>query len=248
MLIVKHFRKIKKLLHYLTHPIIGKVWELHRVTHKRSTDVRYAPYDITPERLESLIVEYQKNGYTVVPINEIVLRLKTKTTWTQAVSSTKCIAITLDDGYGDNYEVAYPIFRKYHIPFCIYVSTGYIDKDFEVLDTHPHMLTTEQLKVLAQDPLCTIGAHTVSHPVMSDLSLAEQKKEIEDSVENLHAIIGKKIQHFAIPFGEKNDDTLALLQQAGICSQVDAWGGPVRRGMSPMSIPRYIVEESRIRE
>lgn len=247
-MIVKHFRKIKKLLLHLTHPVIGKVWELHRVTHDRSMDARYAPYDITPERLESLIVEYKQKGYTFVPISEITLRLKTKTTWYQAVSSTKCIAITLDDGYGDNYEVAYPIFKKYHIPFCIYVSTGYIDRDFEVLDTHPHMLTTEQLKILAQEPLCTIGAHTVSHQVMTKLSLAEQKKEIEVSMETLRSIVGKKIQHFATPFGEKNRDTIALLQQAGICSQVDAWGGAVRRGMSPMSIPRYIVEEYRIRE
>ena len=34
----------------------------------------------------------------------------------------------MDDGYLDNYENAYPIFKKHHIPFAIFVATDFPDK------------------------------------------------------------------------------------------------------------------------
>jgi peptidoglycan/xylan/chitin deacetylase (PgdA/CDA1 family) len=39
----------------------------------------------------------------------------------------KFICFTLDDGYIDNYQNAFPIFKKYNIPFTIYVTTGITD-------------------------------------------------------------------------------------------------------------------------
>lgn len=35
--------------------------------------------------------------------------------------------ITVDDGYSDFYEVAFPILRKYQVPATFYVSTGFVD-------------------------------------------------------------------------------------------------------------------------
>ena len=34
----------------------------------------------------------------------------------------------MDDGYLDNYENAYPIFKKHQIPFAIFVATDFPDK------------------------------------------------------------------------------------------------------------------------
>lgn len=240
------FKKVKRYLYYLTHPIIGEVWELHRVTNDRSTDERYAPYDISPQRLESLIVEYKKRGYTFVSIEEIRSRLLNVQTWCKAICASKCVAITLDDGYRDNYENAYPIFKKYDVPFCIYVTTGYIGGTFNAREDKPLSLTNEQIKELDADSLSTLGAHTVTHPNMTLLSIEEQKKEIVNSIQTMEHIIGHKIAHFTIPYGAKNEETLALLKNEGIIAQVDAWGGPVRMGMDVFRIPRYIMEETKI--
>ena len=38
------------------------------------------------------------------------------------------VAFTLDDGYLDNYTTAYPIFKRNHIPFCIFVATDFPDR------------------------------------------------------------------------------------------------------------------------
>ncbi len=40
------------------------------------------------------------------------------------------ILITFDDGYKDNFIYAYPILKKYNIPFTIYINSGFINKEF----------------------------------------------------------------------------------------------------------------------
>ena len=38
------------------------------------------------------------------------------------------MAFTLDDGYRDNLEYAHPVFRKYDIPYTVFVASGFADR------------------------------------------------------------------------------------------------------------------------
>lgn len=39
------------------------------------------------------------------------------------------VCITVDDGYSDFYDVAYPILKRYQVPASFYVTTGFVDGD-----------------------------------------------------------------------------------------------------------------------
>lgn len=58
-----------------------------------------------------------------------------------------------------------------------------------------------ELKTFADDPLCTIGAHTVHHFELSKLPEAQMRAEIEQSAKVLAAQFGKRPRHLSYPIG-----------------------------------------------
>lgn len=67
-------------------------------------------------------------------------------------------------------------------------------------------MSWENIAELGKEPLCTIGAHTMSHPAFSPLSLEEIKAEIDGGIERLHSVISYGIHHFAYPYGSVKED------------------------------------------
>jgi len=59
----------------------------------------------------------------------------------------------------------------------------------------------EQLARLAADPLVTIGAHTVSHPVLCKMPEEAAFAEMRASKQILEERLGRPVCHFAYPFG-----------------------------------------------
>lgn len=113
--------KISKKIYRLLHPILGEIWCLHRVVPNRSWALPNRELEITPDYLEQLILSYMGNGYCFVSIDSIVERLnKMRWPWQK-----KMVNISFDDGFRDIYECAYPIFKKYNIPFTIYLTTAF---------------------------------------------------------------------------------------------------------------------------
>jgi peptidoglycan/xylan/chitin deacetylase (PgdA/CDA1 family) len=60
----------------------------------------------------------------------------------------------------------------------------------------------EQVTAMAAHPLVTIGAHTVSHPVLKELPLSEARREMVESRSRIEARIGRPVRHFAYPYGK----------------------------------------------
>lgn len=76
-------------------------------------------------------------------------------------------------------------------------------------------LKAEQIKEM-QEADMIIGSHTVSHPVMSKLSLVDQKKEIRNSFKFLGDVSGGlKVRTYCHPYGgfhSFNKDTIDILE------------------------------------
>ncbi|MGJ8528823.1 polysaccharide deacetylase family protein [Maritalea sp.] len=59
----------------------------------------------------------------------------------------------------------------------------------------------EELQIFVDEPLCTIGAHTMNHPELAKLPEHQMRGEILQSVEVLGEKLGKKPSHFSYPLG-----------------------------------------------
>lgn len=230
------FRKFRRYLYDITHPVIGEVWQLHRVTNEHSDTELQRTYEITPHRLESLMLQYQSDGYVFVSMKDVgQIMLGEK------IIKNKFVAITLDDGYRDNYEIAYPIFKKYNIPFCIYLLQCEITGDMQ---GHYPMLTEMQILELDKEPLCTLGGHTYSHPFLGKLNKNEQFNEIIKCKDWIECLLKHDIEDYSYPFGSFNADTVSIMNEIGIKQCTIAWGGGIHKGYDKiLKIPRVIITE-----
>lgn len=72
--------------------------------------------------------------------------------------------------------------------------TGLVDR--EVMDE-------AELRGLADTPLASLGAHTISHPNLAHLDAAEMQREIRQSAERVAEITGKAPRTLAYPYGDR---------------------------------------------
>ncbi|WP_424594368.1 polysaccharide deacetylase family protein [Bradyrhizobium sp.] len=76
---------------------------------------------VTPGFLETVITVVKTAGFDCIGLDDVPERL-TKD------SRRKPFAVfTLDDGYKDNRDYAYPIFKRHGVPFTIYVPSSFAD-------------------------------------------------------------------------------------------------------------------------
>lgn len=103
------------------------------------------------------IAHFAKN-YRIISLHQLIDRIQKKE------SVRRCVAITFDDGFKDNYEKAYPILIKYNIPATIFLTTGYIDSGIAPWFIRlRHMFMTTQEKHFHFQ----IGNQTVDMPMRS---------------------------------------------------------------------------------
>lgn len=79
--------------------------------------------EITPEHLEKIINFFIKKNYNFLSMDQLYERFKKG-----IFPDKKFVVFTFDDGYRDNLEIAYPILKKYGIPFTVYIATGIPNK------------------------------------------------------------------------------------------------------------------------
>ena len=107
-------------------------------------------------------------------------------------------------------------------------------------------MTWDELTGVAADPLITIGAHTVTHPMLAKHDDATARFEIVESRDRIAGRLGIPVNHFAYPVGDPGsagarDFTLA--QEAGFTTAVTTRPGHVFKAHAahPHALPRVSV-------
>lgn len=118
----------------------------------------------------------------------------------------KSVIMYFDDGFKDVYINAYPIFKKYKLPFVLFITTDFINKKQSYLNW-------EEIRKMTD--LAEIGSHGTTHTNFVDLEESELKKELLESIKKIKQETGKKPIALSYPHGKYNQKIKSLVQKAG---------------------------------
>ncbi|HSN77415.1 MAG TPA: polysaccharide deacetylase family protein, partial [Anaerolineae bacterium] len=106
----------------------------------------------------------------------------------------------------------------------------------------PANISLEEVAALDRHPLVTIGAHSLTHPVLRNESDAKAQRQIAGSVERLAALLGRPVRDFAYPNGAAGLDygprEQAMLRAAGVELAFATDSGYFGPASNPLAIPR----------
>ncbi len=128
------------------------------------------------------------------------------------------IILTFDDGYEDNFTNLLPIMQKYGYKGVIYllgdenITYNYWDAD---KGDHKDMLMNTAQKQAFVRAGWEIGAHTLSHPNLTQISAEQAFEEMTLSKKNIEETLQTKIISFAYPYGSLNENLKELAKKAG---------------------------------
>lgn len=131
-------------------------------------------YKIAAERFEGDLQWLQNNGYTTVSVNQLVSYVEEGT-----ALPAKPVLITFDDGYANNYALAFPLLQKYHMKAVISVIGS--ESDICSGDIYRGPLTGNlnwgEIAIMAASGNIEIGSHTYDlHNASPERKGADKKK------------------------------------------------------------------------
>jgi peptidoglycan/xylan/chitin deacetylase (PgdA/CDA1 family) len=113
-------------MHHWLRPLlggVGSILTLHHVRPGRSEG--FQPnrlLEVTPDFLEGLVRRLARARIDVVSLDEMHRR------FIEGEFKRRFVCLTFDDGYKDFLRWAYPVLRKYKLPFAMYIATSFPDR------------------------------------------------------------------------------------------------------------------------
>ncbi len=170
---------------------------------KEQSEVQFDYMQTTSETFEKQVSELINVGYHFITYEDL-LNYKEGN---KKLYKRSCI-LTFDDGYKGVYENAYPIAKKYEIPFTIFIITKNMNA--------PECITWEQAREMKDSGLVTIASHSVDHPEFTNLSTQEAITNVNKSYEAIEEKLGKEdLKIFTYPYGLHTEEQLQELKKEG---------------------------------
>lgn len=152
----------------------------------------------TKEEFIHTISRLEAESYEFVSIEKIITPLLRRS------KQKKLVTVTFDDVSSDFLVNAYPFLKEKKIPFTLFIAICFVNQD--------GFLSEEQILELAKDPLCTIGAHTLTHSMLrkSNNSL----EELKQSKDYLEKLTGCRVDYLAYPYGKHSSVSMRVMNEA----------------------------------
>ena len=101
----------------ITKPVVDQTAQAIIFCYHRLVDkIRYPGTEITPAAFEAQMKELKDRGITVIPMQDLLA-------WKRGEKNIppRCAVVSFDDGWKSQYEVAWPIMKKYGYPFTMFI-------------------------------------------------------------------------------------------------------------------------------
>jgi peptidoglycan/xylan/chitin deacetylase (PgdA/CDA1 family) len=180
----------------------------HRLVKNLDEAGRHGIY-VTEDQFEKHLKYLKRKNYTTISF-EKALEIKKNCT------DGKYIIITFDDGYEDNYTLAFPLLKKYGFSAIIFLVAGLEYNSWDNKDNEPKlkMMSRQQILEMRKSGI-EFGSHTLSHADLIRISSSEIKNEVVESKKKLEEKLGEEIPVFAYPYGNCNDEVKDIVKNAG---------------------------------
>lgn len=142
---------------------------------------------------------------------------------------SKCVLITLDDGFRDSYQTALPILKNDGLHATVFMIGKSIGK-------HNHLTRSELIQMNGN--VISIQSHTIHHLELSQLTLAEQKSELVRSKALFDRLLHQNTMVISYPAGRYNSETLKLDRQAGYKMAVTTEPGAATKSQGLFALHR----------
>jgi peptidoglycan/xylan/chitin deacetylase (PgdA/CDA1 family) len=176
------------------------------MTRRRSAILTYHSLDdsgsvisMPPDRFRRQMEFLASGPIPVVPLDQALLR-------------PNCVAITFDDGFRNFLDHAAPVLDRLRLPATVFVVSGYCGgkNNWPSQPSGVPRLPLMDWQDLASLPArISIGAHTETHPHLTELTGAECERELGGCRNRIEQHIGKRVRCLAYPYGSRSPGVMA---------------------------------------
>jgi peptidoglycan/xylan/chitin deacetylase (PgdA/CDA1 family) len=193
---------------------------------------------ITTPVFESHMKYLRDNGYTVIPLRQLVDHYRGKA----PAPKPKSVVIVEDDAHKSVYSDMLPIIRKYGYPVTIFAYPS-------AISNAKYAMTWEQLRELKKTGLFDVQSHTYWHPNFKK----ERKKlsgptldqlvmtQLRKSKARLETELGSRVDMLAWPFGIYDDYLIGKAAEAGYVATFTIDRRHATAADPVMRLPRYLL-------
>ena len=187
--------------------------------------------NVYPEVFEDQMKELSHRGWKTLSGDEFLYFIDN-----QEEKPKKCVLLTFDDGFADNYVFAYPLLKKFNMKAMMFVATDFIADDDVKRDSFVSLTHNDAWKLAYSDRrsevICTwqeleemessrvfdIQSHGMSH-LTPDMMKQKKYKTLREDLTGGKAILetrlSKKAYHFAWPRGHYDAEGVRIAGDVG---------------------------------
>src|SRR6266516_4412580 len=242
----------------ITKPVVDQTAQVIIFCYHRLVDkIRYPVTEITPAAFEAQMKELKDRGITVIPMQDLLA-------WKRGEKNIppRCAVITFDDGWKSQYEVAWPIMKKFGYPFTMFIYTEGVaggslgggqaitweqlaDMRDNGVDIEAHTATHQDLREGHNIMLASPGGKRTRTKLTGPQYEQWMQSEVVGSKQLLEQRLGIKVNCFAVPFGNYNDHVKELARNTGYEAMFTVYGQPITFTSPLDSLGRYAIEANK---